>query len=168
MPDILHTSLALGFALVGIACLLVASLHDIVARTAPDWAAVVLLASGLALRLIYGNLLPGLAIGLLVFVLAAVCWRLGWMGGGDVKLLAAASVFVPPGQALPFILAVTLSGGVLALLYLVAQRFVAPPSSVRPHTLWGRALRAERWRIRRGGPLPYACAIAVGGLLVLL
>jgi hypothetical protein len=27
-------------------------------------------------------------------------------------------------------------------------------------------LRAERWRISRGGPLPYACAIAFGFLFV--
>ena len=158
----------MGLGLVGIVCLLVASLHDIIARTAPNWAAGVLLLSGLALRFLNGNLLPGAAVGLVVFVLAAICWQRGWMGGGDVKLLAAASVFVPPGEALPFILAVALSGGVLALIYLLARRFVAPPASERPHTLLGRALRAERWRIRRGGPLPYACAIAVGGLLVLL
>jgi hypothetical protein len=26
----------------------------------------------------------------------------------------------------------------------------------------------ERWRIRRGGPLPYACAIAAGVLFIIL
>jgi prepilin peptidase CpaA len=34
--------------------------------------------------------------------------------------------------------------------------------------LLARALRVERWRIHRGGPLPYACAIAAGGLFILL
>jgi prepilin peptidase CpaA len=34
--------------------------------------------------------------------------------------------------------------------------------------LLARALRVEQWRIRRGGPLPYACAIAAGGLFILL
>ncbi len=106
--------------------------------------------------------------GLVVFVLAAICWRRGWMGGGDVKLLAAAAIAVPPSLVLSFITAVALCGGVLALLYLVAGRMVAPPPASRPRSLLARALRVEQWRIRRGGPLPYACAIAAGGLFILL
>ena len=33
-----------------------------------------------------------------VFALGAVCWRCGWLGGGDTKLLAACAVLVPPVQ----------------------------------------------------------------------
>ena len=168
MPGLLHSPLDLGLCAVGILCLLTAALHDVIARTAPDWTAIGVLASGLALRLLHGDLLFGLLSGFTMLLVTGFCWRRGWLGGGDVKLLTGAAVFVPPPEVLSFVLAVALSGGVLALLYLVARRFVPAPSSVRPRNLLGRVFRVERWRIRRGGPLPYACAIAAGGLLILL
>ena len=152
----------------GALCLLAAAVHDLIARTAPNWTAAALAISGLALRLLHGQVLAGLLVGLVVFAVAAFCWRRGWMGGGDVKLLAAAAIFVPPAEVLTFITAVTMTGGVLALIYLAARRIVRAPSPVRPRSLLARALRVEQWRIRRGGPLPYACAIAAGSLFVLL
>ena len=46
---------------------------------------------------------------------------------------------------------------------------VPPPAPVqaaaRPRHLLSRALRAERWRLARGATLPYAVAIAIGGLV---
>jgi len=163
------TLLASGLVLAGAVLLLVAALHDIAARTVPNRLAAALAVTGIALRGLGGSLGAGLAIGAVVFCLAALCWRRGWMGGGDVKLLAATAIVVPPSLEFRFVLAVALCGGILALAYLAARRLVAAPAPAgRPHTLLARALRAERWRIHRGGPLPYACAIAAGGLLVLL
>ena len=37
-----------------------------------------------------------------------------------------------------------------------------------PHGSRLARVRVERWRIRRGGPLPYACAIAVGFLFIVV
>jgi prepilin peptidase CpaA len=143
-----------GLLVTGAALLVMASLHDLVARTIPNWLAGALAVLGFVLRALTGSLLGGVVAGLVVFVLAAICWRRGWMGGGDVKLLAAAAIAVPPSLVLSFITAVALCGGVLALLYLVAGRMVAPPPATRPRSLLARALRVEQWRIRRGGPLP--------------
>lgn len=157
-----------GLLVTGAALLVMASLHDLVARTIPNWLVGALAVLGIVLRALTGSLLGGVVAGLVVFVLAAICWRRGWMGGGNVKLLAAAAIAVPPSLVLSFITAVALCGGVLALLYLVAGRMVAPPPASRPRSLLARALRVEQWRIRRGGPLPYACAIAAGGLFILL
>ena len=157
-----------GLLVTGAALLVMASLHDLVARTIPNWLAGALAVLGFVLRALTGSLLGGVVAGLVVFVLAAICWRRGWMGGGDVKLLAAAAIAVPPSLVLSCITAGALCGGVLALLYLVAGRMVAPPPATRPRSLLARALRVEQWRIRRGGPLPYACAIAAGGLFILL
>ncbi|HEY1935317.1 MAG TPA: prepilin peptidase [Acetobacteraceae bacterium] len=161
--------LASSLTVAAIAVLLAASLHDIMARTVPNWMAVVLALLGIGLRGLAGNLPTGLLAGFLVFVAAAIAWRRGWMGGGDVKLIGAAALVMPPHDVLNFIVAVTLSGGVLAVFYLLARRFVPATRALsRPRTLLARALRAECWRIRRGGPLPYACAIAIGGLFILL
>ncbi len=157
-----------GLMIASVCLLLMASLHDLVARTIPNWLAGALAVIGIGLRVVTGSLPGGVIAGVAVFVLAAICWRRGWMGGGDVKLLAASAMVVPPSLVLSFVTSVALCGGVLALLYVLAGRMVPPPRAARPRTLLARALRVERWRIRRGGPLPYACAIAAGGLFILL
>ena len=91
------------------------------------------------------------------------------MGGGDVKLLGAVALVVPAAAIPSFILTVAIAGGLLALAYLLARALL--PASGTPAvaaSLAARVWRAERWRIRRGGPLPYAVAIAAGGVLALL
>lgn len=163
-PSLLTSGLMLGSA----ALLILASLHDLVARTVPNWLAGALAVLGIALRALSSSLLAGTCAGAVVFVLAAICWRRGWMGGGDVKLLAASAIVVPPSLVLTFITAVALFGGALAIFYLVAGRLIPAPRAPRPRSLLARALRVECWRIHRHGPLPYACAIAAGGLFILL
>ncbi|HVC63817.1 MAG TPA: A24 family peptidase [Acetobacteraceae bacterium] len=154
--------------LLSAAALLAASLHDVIGRTVPNWMAGILALSGLGLRAADGHLPGGIVAGVIVFAGAALCWRYRLMGGGDVKLLAATAIVVPPGAVPTFIAAVALAGGALALLYLAGRHRVGRPRTKRPHGLLARVLRVERWRIYRGGPLPYACAIAAGGLFVLL
>lgn len=156
------------FTIVSSGALLAASLHDLAARTIPNWLAALIALCGLGLRAADGHLAMGILAGTIVFICAAICWRRGFMGGGDVKLLGATALAVPPAAVLGFVTAVALAGGVLALCYLIGRRLVRKPAAQRPHTLLARALRVERWRIHRGGPLPYACAIAAGALFVLL
>lgn len=163
------TSLLLaGVPVVSIGLVLAASAHDIVARTIPNGLVLaVALIGGLAALL--GGYFPGSALAaFIVFGLSVLCWRRGWMGGGDAKLLGAAALGMPPVLVPSFIAAVALAGGVLALLYLAARPLLPAPSHSRPGSLWRRILRAERWRIRRGCPLPYACAIAAGVVFVTL
>jgi len=90
------------------------------------------------------------------------------MGGGDVKLLGAAALLVPPGSTPALVMDVCLSGGVLSLVFLAARRRVAVPGRLCPRGLLARAVRIERWRLRRGGPLPYAVAIACGAIIVIV
>jgi prepilin peptidase CpaA len=146
------------------------ALHDIGFRTVPDWGSLAIAAIGLALRLRAGDATVGLACGAGTFVLAAACWWRGWLGGGDVKLLGACTVLVPPAAVPGFILAVALAGGALALVYLALAWLVQPRTDVAPghSALWRRALRAECWRIRRRAPMPYAAAIGIGAALGLL
>ena len=142
--------LSFSFLLTSVAILAVAALHDIAARTVPNWMAGLLAVLGVAWQLQHFPQFGGFLASLVVFLVSALCWRRGWMGGGDVKLLAAASLVVPPGQVIQFIAAVALIGAVLAFIYLGARRVVAPPASRRPTGLVARAVRAEQWRIRRG------------------
>ena len=149
---------------VGVALLVTAAMHDFGFRTVPNALPMALLVCGLALRAFAGDLGWGVAAGLVVFLLTAFSWRLGWMGGGDVKLLTACAVFVPPLLVPTLVLVTSLSGGVLAMIYLAGPHITPRPPSARPSGLIRRAARCELWRLRRRGPLPYAAAIATGGV----
>jgi prepilin peptidase CpaA len=160
---------AISFLVTGItaALLAFAALHDVATRTVPNWVSIVLLACGLVLQAIAGHLLAATGLGLLVFLLATALWLRGWLGGADVKLLGAAAVAVTPGSVSALLLAVSLAGGVLALVYLTLSRLLARPQPGTRQRFLQRLIKAELWRIHRRAPLPYAVAIAIGALLTL-
>ena len=166
-----HAWLSVLLPYLGAACILIAvcaALHDVAARTVPNSMPLLLVALGVIARSIEGNLITGLVAAIAAFAVATFCWSRGWMGGGDVKLLGAITIAAPPIAVPNLVFVMGMAGGLLSLFYLSARRIVHAPSPTRPHSIVARALRAERWRIRRGGPLPYACAIAAGGVFVLL
>lgn len=148
--------------------LLAALVHDVAFRTVPNWISLVLGVLGVLRHLPQGNLAAALACAALVFGGATFCWLRGWMGGGDVKLLGAAALVIPPAATLDMVLCIALAGGVLALLYIALGRVVAAPRGARPRALLARIWRTERYRMHRRGPLPYASAIAAGALFVLV
>jgi prepilin peptidase CpaA len=150
-----------------LAALLHAAAHDVAARTIPHRTCLALAAAGLGLRLADGTLLPGLLAAFAALGLGFALWRAGFWGGGDAKLLAAAALAVPPAAVPGLILATALAGGLLALGYLAGPR-LAPAPPPRPAGFLGRALRAEAWRLRRRGPLPYGVALALGAAFILL
>lgn len=156
------------FLLLLFGLLAAASAHDVAARTIPGLTCVAIALLGLLARDVAGQLAPAVAAAGAVFAGAFLCWRRGWLGGGDVKLLGAAALAVPPASVPALLAATAIAGAGLALLYLAARRVVAAPAGPRPRGLLARAVRAERWRIARGGPLPYAVAIALGMAAVAL
>lgn len=114
---------------------------------------VAALAAGLSLEQVGMHL----AVGMAVLVANMVLFHFRFIGGGDAKLLAAASVWIGYGQLVPFIAYVTIFGGLLALLILGYRSLPAgalplPPWAVRLH--------------QRGEGIPYGVAIAAGALLV--
>lgn len=149
------------------AALLFAAVHDIAFRTIPNWVPASLAADGGLLRLLDHHLPTALACGLIVFTSATICWHRGWLGGGDVKLLAAAAILVPPALVPGYISAVAFAGGGLALLYLLLERLVPAPRPRHPASMPWRILVVECRRIRRRASLPYATAISAAALLIL-
>lgn len=154
-------------AIAAAALLVVAAVHDIVARTIPNRLVLCVAVIGVACRGVAGDLLPALGVAALVFACGVLGWRLGALGGGDVKLLAAVSLLPAPALVPSLIAAVALCGGALALSFLVARPLVPRRPGPRPQSWLARSLRVEAWRVRRRGPLPYAVAIAGGALLTL-
>lgn len=95
-------------------------------------------------------LLSGLSLLASMFGLFAV----GWLGAGDVKLLAAAGAIGGNlSTALNIVLATALVGGLLGLIMLLRRRAPADSAGDKP----GRA-----------HSVPYAVAIAIGTLLAIL
>lgn len=80
----------------------------------------------------------------------------GKLGGGDVKLFAAAGLWFDLLGAAGLLLAVALSGGVLALLILLARM---------PN--WSEGARRRVVVLRPGGGIPYGVAIAAGTLITM-
>ena len=101
--------------------------------------------------------LLGLAAGVVTFALGTILFAKGWLGGGDVKLLAAVALWLAPPLLAPFALVTSLAGAVLSVAMLTPLRrcLPAPPVNLSHET----GLRQ---------PIPYAIAIAAGGLYVLL
>ncbi len=147
-----------------------AALHDLAVRTVPNWLPALLLVIGVSARLLEHNLLAGLIAAGVAFAVLFAVWLVGAMGGGDVKLWAAAVLLVPPGwqPQLAFFVNVVLAGGVLAMAYLGLSLVVPRPRASTQGSHLRRLLRVELWRIGRRGPLPYACAIAAGGIVTLI
>ena len=140
------------FLLAALGLLLVsAGIQDARTREIANWknAAIALLAplwwwaTGLA---IWPDMAIQIGIALLVFAFFAGAFALGQMGGGDVKMIGAIALWLPPMQLLWLIVLMSLLGGALTLL-LVAEKMVR---------------RHERLL-----EIPYGVAIAIAGLIVL-
>ena len=93
---------------------------------------------------------PGMAVqlaaGATVFVLLAVAFYAGMMGGGDVKLASALALWFSPAGTIKFLVLMSVAGGVLTL----------------------GILGWHRMQQREGRPeIPYGVAIAFGALAIL-
>lgn len=85
---------------------------------------------------------PGAAIqvgiALLVFAVFAGCFALGMMGGGDVKLLAALALWLPPVPMMRMLVVMALAGGVLTLACIALHR--ARKAQGQPEIPYGVAI----------------------------
>jgi prepilin peptidase CpaA len=84
-------------------------------------------------------------------------FAVGWIGGGDAKLFAAAGLWMGLTALLPFLMVTALAGGGLAVSLLALR------------SVWLRPLmvRGPRWVSRLATPgenVPYGIAIAAGAL----
>ena len=106
-----------------------------------------------------GAMASSLLAALVAFAIGFALFALGWMGGGDGKLISVAVLWLGAGQALDFALATVLLGGACAALLLAFRRIGLPGSWLR-----------QAWIARLHAPatgIPYAVAIGIAGLLVL-
>lgn len=151
------------FALAYPACLMWAAKSDIVTMTIPNrlniGLAVLFLPVGLLLGLSWQQW--GIHLGLAVagLVLGMVMFAFRWMGGGDAKLIAAASLWLGWDGFVAFLLYTALAGGALTLGLMSARKMWAPYAAALPSPI-ARHLDAK-------GDIPYGVAICIGGLLAI-
>jgi prepilin peptidase CpaA len=102
----------------------------------------------------------GLLTGFAVFAVGALLFARRLMGGGDVKLLAATSLWCGPGQLTPFALVTAVTAVVLALLMMspLGRLMPSPPSRLAGASGAEGATRQ---------PMPFGVAVAAGGLWML-
>jgi prepilin peptidase CpaA len=107
--------------------------------------------------LTWQDMLLHLAAGSLMLLIAIGLFALGWMGGGDGKLLAAASLWFGFEPLVMFLAYVAVFGGALALIILAYRR---SPAGALPLPDWALRLHAK------GEGIPYGLAIAAGALAI--
>ena len=141
--------------------------HDVAVRTIPNWVSVCIGLVGLCHALLQHFALQAIVNGSLAFCFGLLGCRAAVLGGGDVKLISAVSLWFRPSDEPRLIALIAVAGGVLACFYLLMQRLAPRPAREKPHNLTRRLVRVELRRIRRRASIPYAVAIASATMLCL-
>ena len=103
------------------------------------------------------DVLSHMGVGAAMLLIGILLFSLGWLGGGDAKLLAAASLWLGLDHLLMFLTYTAAFGGALALA-LLAYR--SAPVGALPLPGWAARLHTK------GEAMPYGVAIAAGALFV--
>jgi len=138
-------AVALGLMLVS------AGIEDVRIREIANWknAAIALAAplwwwsNGLAP---WPDMAMQLGFAAIVFAAMIGVFAMGWMGGGDVKLIAALALWLPVSRFLDMIMIMSIAGGFVTLLLMIERKMRRTPDAIE---------------------VPYGVAIAVATLLVM-
>lgn len=145
------------------ALVIIAGVHDLVTMKIPNWISVTLVAAFFPIAFLVGlpvqDILMSMALACGVLVVGFVMFALRVIGGGDAKILAAASLWAGMSSVLYFFLYVALAGGALSIL-LIASRQWFPYLPIGRIPNWLSRLMEPK------GDIPYGVAIAVAAALV--
>ena len=99
-----------------------------------------------------------LAAGAIVLAISFLMFGFGWIGGGDAKIAAAASMWIGFGLAIEYMLWTAIIGGGVTIVVLMMRQRVSTALAVR-----------YTWLYRLHDPasgVPYGIALAAAALLV--
>ncbi len=138
--------------------MLAAALQDGWRLQISDW-----LSAGVAIAAFVALALAGPIVGLwqnfalfaAVLAVGTFAFGRGWMGGGDIKLLAASALWFDLPNGWRLLVAIAIAGGLEALILMILRRLK-----------WRDSIRQKVLLLRRGGPIPYGIAIALGVALM--
>lgn len=148
-------------------CLILSVLliRDLTSRTLPNLLVTTYALLFLPYFFLHGggwvDLAGHLLVGFAAFVVLFGLFLINAMGGGDVKLGAAVFMWAGPSLALPVLIIVGLTGGVLGVLgWLADCRFWQRPAQRF------RALNAVLYALSAKRGVPYGVALVAGALFV--
>jgi len=154
----------------------VAAVSDVRTGRVPNVLTVGATLAALAFSLLVGGVpgfvtsLSGALIGLMLFL---PFFALGGMGGGDVKLLAAAGSWLGPWGAVCAALGASLAGGIVAIAIGLSKGYLrqAMRNLLATLAVWqtvGPSPVPELTLAESAGPrLPYAVPIGIGAIVAL-
>ncbi len=96
--------------------------------------------------------------GAVVLAIAFLCFAMGWVGGGDAKIAAAAALWFGFAHLMNYLLYASLFGGALTLLLVQFRQWPLP-----------YALAGQSWLMRlhaKESGIPYGIALAIGALMI--
>ena len=135
-----------------------ASIKDITTLTIPNWVNGALAVLGCLALVFSGAGLQAFAwhlgLAFVALVLGMSLFFSGFIGGGDAKMIPAVLIWLGPEGSLPFLAAMAISGGFLALILLKLRSFIPVDAS-------------GRWKLASleiGAGAPYGVAITLGVL----
>ena len=139
-----------------------AAASDLFTMTISNRVSLALAAGFLALALLGGmglyDILAHLGAGTAVLAVAFACFTMGWVGGGDAKVAAAAALWFGFGHLLDYLVYASLFGGALTLLLLQFRQWPLP-----------YAFAGQAWLLKlhaKDSGIPYGIALAIGALMV--
>lgn len=143
------------------AALLIAAMNDLYEFRIPNWVTVVLFAAypaaGVALGAPATLIFQGCVLAGAALVVGFILFATKVLGGGDAKLFAATAPWIGLSGLPVYLLNTALAGAFLAIGLLLFRR--TPPLPVYAQAQWLMRLHQTK------NDIPYAVAIAVGGLL---
>ena len=158
------SSLALGIsAVVLVMAMIYGAVSDLGRFTIPNWVPLLAVAAffvaAWAAGLDVQQIAVSLGIGLSCLTVGVAAFALGVFGGGDIKLFSAGAIWAGWSAFAPYVMAVTVAGGILSLILLLFRHL--PLGSRLARVDWVGALH------RPTEPVPYGVAIATGTVVSL-
>jgi len=139
---------------------IVAGLKDLTSMKIPNWISGLLILGFFPTALLLGLAPMTIAVHVGVAVAALLTgmamFALRWLGGGDVKLMASACLWLGPTGSGAFLLWTAAIGGLFCLALLAGRAWLQP--WVAGGTGWFARLMTPK------GDIPYGVAIAAGAL----
>ncbi|MGH6681522.1 MAG: A24 family peptidase [Bradyrhizobium sp.] len=139
-----------------------AAASDLFTMTISNRISLALATSFLLLALLTGmsfqEILTHFGAGALVLAATFGCFAMGWVGGGDAKIAAAAALWFGFAHLMDYLLYASLIGGALTLLLLQFRQWPLP-----------YVLSGQGWLLRlhaKESGIPYGIALAIGALMI--
>jgi prepilin peptidase CpaA len=139
-----------------------AAASDLLTMTISNKISLLLVAGFLTLAALSGmsmhEVMSHFGAGAIVLAAAFCCFAMGWIGGGDAKLVAAIALWFGFGHLMDYLVYASIVGGALTFLIVQFRRWPLPA-----------AFGAQQWVQRlheTNGGIPYGIALALGALMI--